>query len=194
MKSQNVPKRISPEKKSSNKKEKKLDSYNKKTEEKSKSPKNKSPEKMIIKVDPTISKELAENEEETKPKKQIFNNKKNNGLCSDLLRNSINQEKELILIPYAKEKQKINKTLNTIGNANGISYPTCSVIKGILTQDKNYLAIIRDADKKKNKKKKNKLMSNNIQYKAEINLESDAIDDNNLKEMLGDAENIKDYI
>ena len=37
-------------------------------------------------------------------------------------------------------------------------------------------------------------MSNNIQYKAEINLESDAIDDNNLKEMLGDAENIKDYI
>ena len=194
MKSQNVPKRISPEKKSSNKKEKKLDSYNKKTEEKSKSPKNKSPEKMIIKVDPTISKELVENEEETKPKKQIFNNKKNNGLCSDLLRNSINQEKELILIPYAKEKQKINKTLNTIGNANGISYPTCSVIKGILTQDKNYLAIIRDADKKKNKKKKNKLMSNNIQYKAEINLESDAIDDNNLKEMLGDAENIKDYI
>ena len=194
MKSQNVPKRISPEKKSSNKKEKKLDSYNKKTEEKSKSPKNKSPEKMIIKVDPTISKELAENEEETKPKKQIFNNKKNNGLCSDLLRNSINQEKELILIPYAKEKQKINKTLNTIGNANGISYPRCSVIKGILTQDKNYLAIIRDADKKKNKKKKNKLMSSNIQYKAEINLESDAIDDNNLKEMLGDAENIKDYI
>ena len=154
MKSQNVPKRISPEKKSSNKKEKKLDSYNKKTEEKSKSPKNKSPEKMIIKVDPTISKELAENEEETKPKKQIFNNKKNNGLCSDLLRNSINQEKELILIPYAKEKQKINKTLNTIGNANGISYPTCSVIKGILTQDKNYLAIIRDADKKKIKRKK----------------------------------------
>ena len=194
MKSQNVPKRISPEKKSSNKKEKKLDSYNKKTEEKSKSPKNKSPEKMIIKVDPTISKELAENEEETKPKKQIFNNKKNNGLCSDLLRNSINQEKELILIPYAKEKQKINKTLNTIGNANGISYPRCSVIKGILTQDKNYLAIIRDADKKKNKKIKNKLMSSNIQYKAEINLESDAIDDNNLKEMLGDAENIKDYI
>ena len=194
MKKQNVPKKILTEKKSSNKKEKKLESYNKKTEEKSKSPKNKIPEKMIIKVDQTISKELAKNEEEIKPKKQIFNNKKNNGLCSDLLRTSINQEKELILIPYPKEKQKINKTLNTIGNANGISYPTCSVIKGILTQDKNYLAIIRDADKKTNKKKKNKLMSNSIQYKAEINLESDGIDDNNLKEMLGDAENIKDYI
>ena len=96
------------------------------------------------------------------------------------------------MMPYAKEKQKINKTINTIGNAHGISYPSCSVINGILTQDKNYLAIIREDDKKKNKKKKHKLISSNKkEYIAEINLDNNIMDDNNLKEMLG---NRQDYL
>ena len=104
------------------------------------------------------------------------------------------KEKELIIIPYAKEKQKINKTLNTIGNAHGISYPTCSVIKGVLTKDKNYLAIIRDDDKKGNKKRKSKNMTNiKKKSKAKINLDNN-MDNNNLKEMLTNEENIQDYI
>ena len=191
MKSHNMPKRKSTEKKSSNQDENKANSLKK---EKSKKTEQKSPEKMIIKVDSLLEEEFDKKEPSKKPKVKIFNNKINNNICSDLLRASINQEKELILIPYAKEKKKINKTLNTIGNANGISYPTCSVIKGILTQDKNYLAIIRDDNKKANKKKNNKLMNTNIKYKAEINLENDIAEDNNLKEMLGNTENIKEYM
>jgi len=154
----------------------------------------KSQEKMIIKIDENIQKEI-EQEQEKRPKIKIFNNKKNNVICSELLKSTINQEKELILIPYAKEKQKINKTLNTIGNAHGISYPNCSVIKGILSKDKNYLAIIRDNDKKSDKKKRNKITSSNKkEYIAEINLEDNIMDNNNLKEMLGNAKNIKNFI
>ena len=150
----------------------------------------KSSQKMIIKIDEKIEKEL-----EKKPKIKIFNNKKNNIICSELLKSTINQEKELILIPYAKEKQKINKTLNTIGNSHGISYPNCSVIKGTVPKDKNYLSIIRDDDKKINKKKKSKLFNKNKkELLAEINLEDNVMDNNNLKEMLGNAENIQDYI
>ena len=152
--------------------------------------KSKSPKKMIIKIDLNTQKEL---EKEEKKSKKIFNNKKNNGICSQILRTSLNQEKELIILPYAKEKQKINKTINTIGNANGISYPQYSVIKGITLEDKNYLSIIRNDDKKK--KKKNKFINNNRkEYKAEINLENDIIDDNNLKKMLGNAKNIQNFL
>ena len=186
--------RQSIDKKSSSKKGKKEHSAHHNSEI-SKNTKIKSPEKMVITVDETIQKELEEKEEAKKPKIKIFNNKKNNGICSDLLKSAINQEKELIMMPYAKEKEKINKTLNTIGNAHGISYPTCSVINGILTQDKNYLAIIREDDRKKNKKKKNKLLSNiRKEYIAEINLDNNIVDDNNLKEMLGNVGNTQNYI
>ena len=185
--------RQSTDKKSSNKKPKTEHSAHQNSEI-SKNTKIKSPEKMVITVDEKIQKEL-EQEEAKKPKIKIFNNKKNNGICSDLLKSAINQEKELIMMPYAKEKEKINKTLNTIGNAHGISYPTCSVINGILTQDKNYLAIIREDDRKKNKKKKNKLLGGiRKEYIAEINLDNNIVDDNNLKEMLGNGGNTQDYI
>ena len=152
--------------------------------------KSKSPEKMLIKIDLDTQKEI---EKEEKKSKKIFNNKKNNGICSQLLRTSLNQEKELIMLPYAKEKQKINKTINTIGNANGISYPTCSVIKGCTREDQNYLPFLRNDDKKR--KKKNKLMNyNRKEYKAEINLDNDVVDDNNLKKMLGNAKNIQNFL
>ena len=186
--------RQSIDKKSSSKKGKKEHSAHHNSEI-SKNTKIKSPEKMVITVDEKIQKELEEKEEAKKPKIKIFNNKKNNGICSDLLKSAINQEKELIMMPYAKEKEKINKTLNTIGNAHGISYPTCSVINGILTQDKNYLAIIREDDRKKNKKKKNKLLGSiRKEYIAEINLDNNIVDDNNLKEMLGNVGNTQNYI
>ena len=145
---------------------------------------------MRIKVDENFQLDL-QKEKEKKPKIKIFNNKKNNGICSELLRSTLNNEKELILLPYAKEKQKVFKTLNTIGNAHGISYPTCSVIKGSSLKDKNYLTIIRD-DKKKKRIKKD-LANYKKNNKPEINLDN-ALESNKLKKMLGNKENIKDYI
>ena len=58
---------------------------------------------------------------------KIFNNKKNNDICSDLLKTVKNNEKKLIIFPYAREKQKINKTIHTIGNSNGVTYPKTSI-------------------------------------------------------------------
>ena len=155
------------------------------------SPTNESPEKMRIKVDENFQLEL-EKEKEKKPKIKIFNNKKNNGICSELLKTTLTNEKELILLPYAKEKQKVFKTLNTIGNAHGISYPTLSVIKGSSLKDKIYLNIIRD-DKKKKRRIKKDLTTYKKNNKAEINLDN-ALESNNLKEMLGGKGNVKDYI
>lgn len=190
MKNQSGTNKIPSEKKSPKKEEKNIKSPKKvtKTEEN----KTKSQEKMKIKIDENLAQELAQTGQEKKPKVKIFNNKKNNGICSELLRATFNTEKELMLVPYAKEKQRVNKTLNTIGSAHGISYPKYSVIKGI-PKDKNYLYIIRNDDKRKNKGKKNNLMNNRIQNKAEINLDN-LMENNNLKEMLGNADNIHNYI
>ena len=178
-------------------KEEENNTQNKSKTENSNNKKEKSPEKMIIKIDDDTKQKLLE--EEKKPKIKIFNNKKNNDICSELLKSTMDKEKELIVIPYAKEKQKVNKTLNTIGTAHGISYPTCSVIKGTPNIDKKYLSIIRTDDKKENKKKKNntfKSDAKNIkkEYKAEINLDNNnIIENNNLKEMLGNANNIQEF-
>ena len=192
MKNQNLKKRIQSEKK--NKEEKGQEDILQKTNEHAQSSsQKKSQEKMKIKVDENFQLELEkEKEKEKKPKIKIFNNKKNNGICSELLKSTLINEKELVLLPYAKEKQKVFKTLNTIGNAHGISYPALSVIKGGSLNDKNYLTIIRD-DKKKKRKIKKDLTLYKKNNKAEINLDND-LESNNLKEMLGDKENIKDYI
>ena len=194
MKNKNEQSKISLGKNTSNKKDKKEVKIIK--NDKSKSPNIKSPQKMKIKLEGNLEEEIEQKSQEKKAKIKIFNNKKNNILCSELLKSTINQEKDLILIPYAKERQKINKTINTIGNAHGISYPACSVINGFLTKDKNYLVIIRDDDKKINKKKKSKLLNNNNKKEniTEINLEDNTIVNNNLKEMLGNAENIQEFI
>ena len=57
------------------------------------------------------------------------------------------------------------------------------------------MAIIREDDRKKNKKKKNKLLGGiRKEYIAEINLDNNIVDDNNLKEMLGNGGNTQDYI
>ena len=67
-------------------------------------------------------------------------------------------------MPYPKEKQKKNKTLNEIGIANGIYYPTTNIIKGILSEKDNYKVIIRGEDENKYNSKKNNITSKNNIY------------------------------
>ena len=67
-------------------------------------------------------------------------------------------------MPYPKEKQKKNKTLNEIGIANGIYYPTTNIIKGILSEKDNYKVIIREKDENKYNAKKNNITSKNNIY------------------------------
>ena len=108
---------------------------------------------------------------------KIFNNKKNNDICSNLLKQSIENGKELSLFPYAKEKQKINKTIDTIGCSNGITYLKTSVLGrgNVNFRDHNTLNIMRDSNKtykkyrnyRKNKEINNKKCCPSV---AEINL------------------------
>ena len=78
--------------------------------------------KNIKKMAPRLKEETVNeifknvNNNEKKAKPHIFNNKKNNNACSNLLRLAINTEKELLVMPYPKEKQKKNKILNEIEN------------------------------------------------------------------------------
>ena len=137
---------------------------------------NKSKEKMTIKLKDDTLNEILQKKEKRKNKQIItFNNKKNNLKCSDLLKTSINTEKELLFIPYAKEKQKKNKTLDELGRSNGISYPSFNVIKGILAKDDNYKVIIREDDLNKYDSKTHKFTLNTFKYNtAEINLDNKA--------------------
>ena len=50
--------------------------------------------------------------------------------------------------------QQKNKTLNEIGIANGIYYPTTNIIQGILSEKDNYKVIIREKDENKYNAKK----------------------------------------
>ena len=134
---------------------------------------NKTGEKMIIKLKEEAVNEIIKDElkKEKKERPLIFNNKKNNKDCSDLLKNAINTEKQLLVLPYPKEKQKKAKTLNEIGRANGISYPTNRIIKGAISDENNYKAIIRDDNYNKFSPKTPKLSINRLKYTtAEINL------------------------
>ena len=63
-------------------------------------------EKIIEHINNEIFKNV--NNKEKKAKHHIFKNKKNNNECSNLLRLAINTEKELLVMPYPKEKQKKN--------------------------------------------------------------------------------------
>ena len=67
-------------------------------------------------------------------------------------------------MPYPKEKQKKNKTLNEIWITNDIYYPTTNIIKGILSEKDNYKVIIRGADENKYNVKKNNITSKNNIY------------------------------
>jgi len=116
--------------------------------------------KIKIKSDESLDNNSLKSKERRKKGVNIFNNKKNNTLCSELLRASMNNEKKLILIPYAKKKQKINKTFHTIGDAHGISYPNLSVVNGILLGKQNYINIIRDDDRKSLISRKSKKIEN----------------------------------
>jgi hypothetical protein len=87
---------------------------------------------------------------------KIFNNKKNNDRCSNLLKKMRSDEKELVIFPYVKEKQKVNKTIHTIGHSNGIVYLKTSVLSGgnENTIYNNFMSKIRSAEKKPKKLKR----------------------------------------
>ena len=134
---------------------------------------NISEEKMIIKLKEDTVNEIIKDEakNEKKLKSLIFNNKKNNNICSNLLKSVINNEKQLLVIPYPKEKQKKVKTLDEIGRANGISYPDYSVIKGVITEFNNYKEFLRDDDDNKYNSKTHKLTLSRLKYNtAKIDL------------------------
>ena len=121
--------------------------------EKNKEEKSKN-EVMTIKIDGNLAEDCSKNK---KKKIRIFNNKKNNNACTQLLKTFQNEEKDLIMLPYPKKKENVNKTLNTIGNAHGISYPVYSVITGT---SKGYLSIITDKDRKNGNEKPRKNKKN----------------------------------
>ena len=89
----------------------------------------------------------------------------------------MNNERKLFLIPYAKKKQKINKTFHTIGDAHGISYPNLSVVNGILLGKQNYVNIIRDDDRKSLISRKSKKLENSIS-KRKMSLSPNNVENN----------------
>ena len=111
---------------------------------------------------------------------KIFNNKKNNDICSDLLKEIKNNEKKLIILPFAKEKQKVNKTIHTIGNSNGVTYLKTSLLSGGNENNEynNFIDKIR-SDRKNNNIKMNirlSLLKKKYPNKARIDL---TLDENN---------------
>ena len=140
---------------------------------------DKSGEKITLKIKEHVLNEIIKDEQKKEKNKRIaiFNNKKNNVQCSNLLKSAINTEKELLFMPYAKEKQKINKTLDELGRLNGISYPSYRVIKGIIPDDDNYKVIVRGNDAINYNHKSHKFTLSKFKYNtAEINLDSDVGD------------------
>ena len=91
----------------------------------------------------------------------------------------MDNEKQLILIPYAKRKEKVNKTFDTIGDSNGISYPSNNIIQGIVLEDKNYLNIIRDDKKRTSSQKKNRKIGSSVRGSKFKDTFSPKIDNNN---------------
>ena len=85
---------------------------------------------------------------------EMFNTPKNNDICSQLLQATMNNEKKLLLVPYAKQKEKIKKTFNTIGNSNGITYSEYRIINGNEKDKENIANIIREDNRKSVSKKK----------------------------------------
>ena len=83
-----------------------------------------------------------------------FNTLKNTDICSQLLQTTMNNEKKLLLIPYAKQKEKIKKTFNTIGNSNGISYYEYRMINGNEHDNEIIINIIREDNRKSLSKRK----------------------------------------
>lgn len=87
---------------------------------------------------------------------KIFNNKKNNDRCSNLLKKMKSDEKELVIFPYVKEKQKVNKTIHAIGHSNGVVYLKTSVLSGGNENNvyNNFMSKIRSAERKPRKLKR----------------------------------------
>ena len=82
----------------------------------------------------------------------------------------MNNEKQLLLIPYAKQKEKIKKTFNTIAKLNGVSYSEYRVIQGTENDNKNIYNIIRDDNRKSLSKRKDYSESNTMKRSNYSNL------------------------
>ena len=99
-----------------------------------------------------------------------FNTPSNNDICSQLLKATMNNEKQLLLIPYAKQKEKIKKTFNTIAKLNGVSYSEYRVIQGTENDSNNIYNIIRDDNRKSLSKRKDYSESNTMRRSNYSNL------------------------
>ena len=99
-----------------------------------------------------------------------FNTPSNNDICSQLLKATMNNEKQLLLIPYAKQKEKIKKTFNTIAKLNGVSYSEYRVIQGTENDSNNIYNIIRDDNRKSLSKRKDYSESNTMMRSNYSNL------------------------
>ena len=82
----------------------------------------------------------------------------------------MNNEKQLLLIPYAKQKEKIKKTFNTIAKLNGVSYSEYRVIQGTENDNNNIYNIIRDDNRKSLSKRKDYSESNTMRRSNYSNL------------------------
>ena len=104
---------------------------------------------------PEITRNLSPNRSiQYNEKVEKFNTPTNNDICSQLLQAALENEKQLLLVPFARQKEKIKKTFNTIGKSNGISYSEFRVIKGEQNESNNILNIIRDDDRRSLSKRK----------------------------------------
>ena len=104
---------------------------------------------------PEITRNLSPNRSiQYNEKVEKFNTPTNNDICSQLLQAALDNEKQLLLVPFARQKEKIKKTFNTIGKSNGISYSEFRVIKGEQNESNNILNIIRDDDRRSLSKRK----------------------------------------
>ena len=101
-----------------------------------------------------INQRLSKRSVKFEEKIEMFNTSKNNDICSQLLQATMNNEKKLLLVPYAKQKEKIKKTFNTIGNSNGITYSEYRIINGNKKDKENIANIIREDNRKSVSKKK----------------------------------------
>ncbi len=104
---------------------------------------------------PEINRKLSPNRSiQYYEKAEKFNTPTNNDICSQLLQAAFDNEKQLILVPFVRQKEKIKKTFPTIGKSNGISYSEYRVIKGDQSDNNNILNIIRDDDRRSLSKRK----------------------------------------
>ena len=111
-------------------------------------------EKMNLILNHDLNERMSKRSARLEEKFEKYNTPNNNDICSQLLRTTMDNEKKLLLIPYAKQKEKIKKTFNTIGNSNGITYSEYRIINGNEDDNENIVNILREDNRKSASKRK----------------------------------------